>query len=68
MPEPVYIFWGIVGFLALAAGWNHGWHHARDNHLTGRLTRASYRDGRAGAALLRERRAGTVELDMSSRS
>ena len=24
----VYVFWGVVAFLALAAGWNHGWHQS----------------------------------------
>ncbi len=41
----VYVFWGVVALLALAAGWNHGWHHVRDSHLKARLTRASHRDG-----------------------
>jgi hypothetical protein len=46
-PEPVYFFWGLVAFLALAAALNHSWHHARDSHLTSRLARVSYRDGRS---------------------
>jgi hypothetical protein len=45
VPESVYFFWGVVAFLALAAAVNHGWHHARDSHLTARLARVSYRDG-----------------------
>jgi hypothetical protein len=45
VPESVYVFWGIVAFLALAAGCNHGWHHLRDSHLTSRLTRVSHRQG-----------------------
>jgi hypothetical protein len=40
-------FWGLVAFLALAAALNHSWHHARDSHLTSRLARVSYRDGRS---------------------
>jgi hypothetical protein len=47
MPESVYFFWGLVAFLALAAALNHGWHHARDSHLSSRLARVSYRDGRS---------------------
>jgi hypothetical protein len=47
MPESVYFFWALVGFLALAAALNHAWHHARDNHLSSRLARVSYRDGRS---------------------
>ena len=66
MPDSVYIFWGIVGFLALAAWCNHGVHHARDNHLTMRLMRASYRDRGAATLLLPDRRANTLDLDMSS--
>jgi hypothetical protein len=63
MPESVYVFWGIVGFLALAAAGNHGWHHLRDSHLTARLTRASSRG--AAVVLLTERRDSALELDVS---
>jgi hypothetical protein len=66
MPDSVYIFWGIVGFLALAAGCNHGRHHAREDHLAMRLMRSSYRDRGAAALLLPDRRANTLDLDMSS--
>jgi hypothetical protein len=47
MPESIYFFWGLVAFLALAAALNHGWHHARDGHLSSRLARVAYRDGRS---------------------
>ena len=43
MPESVYFFWFLVGFLALAAACNHTWHHARDSHHA-RLARASRRE------------------------
>ncbi len=41
----VYVFWGVVALLVLAAGLNHGWHHVRDSHLRTRLTRAVHREG-----------------------
>ena len=47
MADPVYFFWGLVAVLAVAAALNHGWHHARDSHLTSRLARVAYRDGRS---------------------
>jgi peptidoglycan/LPS O-acetylase OafA/YrhL len=43
----LFFCWAVVAFLAVAAALNHGWHHARDNHLSARLARASYRDGRS---------------------
>jgi hypothetical protein len=46
-PEPIYYFWGLVAVLAVAAALNHGWHHARDAHLSARLARVAYRDGRS---------------------
>jgi hypothetical protein len=46
--EPVHVFWVLVGILAVAAGWNHGWHHVRHDHLVTRLTRAARRDGASG--------------------
>jgi hypothetical protein len=48
--ESLCYFWAIVALLVLVAGWNHGWHHARQSHLTARLARASSREG--GAAVL----------------
>jgi hypothetical protein len=45
--EPVDVFWGIVAVLAVAAAWNHGWHHARPSYLSTRLARAAHRDGGA---------------------
>ena len=44
MPEPILACWGIVTLLALAAGYNHRWHHARDRHPSSRLPRAQHRD------------------------
>ena len=52
MSESVYFFWALVAFLALAAALNHGWHHARDSHLSSRLARVSYRDGRSTMVVL----------------
>ena len=44
MTEPIYIFWGLVALLALAAVFNHGWHHGRDRHPSTRSTRATHHD------------------------
>ena len=65
MPEPVHVFWVIVAVLALAAACNHGWHHARDRHLTARLVRACARDCGA-AVLVVEPPAVTYDADPSS--
>lgn len=64
VPESVYAFcWALVVFLALAAAFNHGWHHARDRHLTTRLARASGRDTeQASFELDREGRAVDGEV------
>lgn len=43
MSEPIYVFWGLVALLALAAGWNHVWNHARDHDPSSRLGRATDR-------------------------
>jgi hypothetical protein len=44
MPEPIYVFWGVVALLALAAVCNQRWHHAGDNNPSTRLTRAGDRE------------------------
>jgi hypothetical protein len=31
--------WAVVALLALAAAYNHRWHHARDSHPATRLSR-----------------------------
>jgi|tagenome__1003787_1003787.scaffolds.fasta_scaffold20315431_1 hypothetical protein len=41
MPDWIDACWAVVALLALAAAYNHRWHHARDQHPTARLTRAS---------------------------
>jgi len=61
-PEPIYFFWGLVVVLALAAAFNHGWHHARDSHLSSRLARVSYRDGRSTVVLV-DADLEVIELD-----
>jgi hypothetical protein len=68
VPESVYVFWVVVAILAAAAGWNHGWHHLRRTHLTARLSRASYREGRAALVLLDGRvvDGGHPDLDPTS--
>jgi hypothetical protein len=43
---PIYGCWAVVAVLALAAAYNHRWHHTRDSHPTARLNRPSaYADG-----------------------
>jgi hypothetical protein len=55
--EAIVFFWVVVGLLAVAAGCNHGWHHARASHLEARLARASYRDGEGAILLVEHARA-----------
>jgi hypothetical protein len=62
VPEAVYIFWGILVLLAMAAGCNHGWHHVRDSHVTERLHRVSSRD-RGNGVLVGDRPAADREND-----
>jgi hypothetical protein len=66
VPEALFFFWVIVGVLAVAAGANHGWHHARPGHLATRLERASHRGG-DGASLLVEVTVGAVDGESSPR-
>jgi hypothetical protein len=53
---PIYACWAIVALLALAAGCNHGWHHARHNHPSSRLTRADERDAEGAPIQVRSSR------------
>jgi hypothetical protein len=39
MSHVSYACWAVVALLALAAGYNHRWHHTRDNHPATRFTR-----------------------------
>ena len=41
--QSVHVFWGVLALLAVAAAFNHGWHHTRHNHVSARLVRASSR-------------------------
>jgi hypothetical protein len=63
VPDAVYIFWGIVGLLAVAAGCNHGWHHVREGHLTTRLVRVSAARERGPALLVADPSSVTIDTD-----
>ena len=65
--EPIYVFWALIALLALAAGCNHRWHHARHSHLDARLVRAVRRNLEA-VPLRAEREIGTAPVDMSRES
>jgi hypothetical protein len=56
--DPIFVFWGLVAFLCLAAACNHGWHHARDNHLNMRLARVARTDDRTSTHLSESPRYG----------
>jgi hypothetical protein len=65
--EPIYVFWALIALLALAAGCNHRWHHARHSHLDARLVRAACRNLET-VPLRAEPKVGTARVGMSRES